>query len=59
MSQQFPIDMGDRDLEEIAALLESSGRFRVLRRLAEPAPAPVPADLFQRNLELHFRPLDQ
>ena len=50
MSQQFPIDMGDRDLEEIAALLESSGRFRVLRRLAEPAPAPVPADLFRRGL---------
>jgi colicin import membrane protein len=26
---------------------------------ASPLPKPVPADLFQRNLELHFRPLDQ
>ncbi|HEY7787933.1 MAG TPA: energy transducer TonB, partial [Casimicrobiaceae bacterium] len=26
---------------------------------ASPLPRPVPADLFQRNLELHFRPLDQ
>ena len=26
---------------------------------SSPLPKPVPADLFQRNLELHFRPLDQ
>lgn len=26
---------------------------------ASPLPRPVPADLFQRNLELHFRPLDE
>jgi colicin import membrane protein len=26
---------------------------------ASPLPKPVPADLFQRSLELHFRPLDQ
>ncbi len=26
---------------------------------ASPLPKPVPADLFQRNLDLHFRPLDQ
>jgi len=38
------------DLEDIAALLETSGRYRVLRRLAEPELAPVPADLFRRGL---------
>ncbi|MCS3758676.1 hypothetical protein [Bradyrhizobium centrosematis] len=42
--------MGDADLEALAALLESSSRFRVLRRLAEPVPAPMPADLFRRGL---------
>jgi colicin import membrane protein len=26
---------------------------------ASPLPRAVPADLFQRNLELRFRPLDQ
>ncbi|HET9763237.1 MAG TPA: cell envelope integrity protein TolA [Casimicrobiaceae bacterium] len=26
---------------------------------SSPLPKPVPADLFQRSLELHFRPLDQ
>jgi hypothetical protein len=26
---------------------------------SSPLPKPVPADLFQRNLELRFRPLDQ
>lgn len=33
----------DRELEDIAALLETSGRFRVLRRLVVPSPPPVPA----------------
>lgn len=50
MSPRSSVDMDDRDLEEIAAVLEATGRFRVLRRLAEPVPAPAPADLFRRGL---------
>lgn len=50
MSPQSSGEMSDHELERIVAVLEATGRFRVLRRLAEPAPAPVPADLFRRGL---------
>ena len=50
MERTRTITLADRDLDDMAAVLEASDRYRMPKWLVAPLPAPMPPDLLRRGL---------